>query len=338
MEDGTNKTFGGNGYKIANMIGGKGSHVIPMIKGLGGKGMEGIGSSSISNTLAGGQMPTFISQKTFDHIKIGQTNAVFNGCALACGKMITEFYEKDITDQELVDTANKYLLDDQSVSTDYFAALKGYKTTVSSWLDRLHKPGGIMMVLLIDAGDSNHFITVYKSPSENYYVGDPMSDNWEFVDEGYLRTLSVKHARWFDKSKGLVTNPSTDFLGGSGFLSNMWNKAKGVAAKVFGKKNTTPAPKNSAAPSSQYYNNSTTQANSINSMANVAKYGASGIITNFRTLSGMDIFGNNNTDSTVSGGGRWVDIARQEMAKGLSYPKEEGSIDSNSPAGQQLAV
>lgn len=338
MEDGKNKTFGGNGYKIANMIGGKGSHVIPMIKGLGGKGMEGIGSSSISNTLAGGQMPTFISQKTFDHIKIGQTNAVFNGCALACGKMITEFYEKDITDQELVDTANKYLLDDQSVSTDYFAALKGYKTAVSSWLDRLHKPGGIMMVLLIDAGDSNHFITVYKSPSENYYVGDPMSDNWEFVDEGYLRTLSVKHARWFDKSKGLVTNPSTDFLGGSGLLSNIWNKAKGVAAKVFGKKNTTNAPKNSAAPSSQYYNNSTTQANSINSMANVAKYGASGIITNFRTLSGMDIFGNNNTDSTVSGGGRWVDIARQEMAKGLSYPKEEGSIDSNSPAGQQLAI
>ena len=196
---------GGNGYGVNSIITSRRQYVNKNPLG-------GMGSFTQAKSL-----PTFVSQLEFGEVRLGGVNAVLNGCALACAKMINLFYNKGLTDKEIISQATRYLLDDKSVSTDFFNSLKGKQIQPQNWLDTFVTNSG-MIVILINVGSSYHFMTMYNKDGM-YYMGDPMSEYWKQVSDIELYDLDVRYAAAFSAESGVSHVHNENILGGSGFLS-----------------------------------------------------------------------------------------------------------------------
>ena len=194
---------------------------------LGGKGLDKLGKITKMNS-----MPTFISQTEFSHIKLAGVNAVLNGCALACAKMINLHYEKNITDEQIIRTASKFITDEKSVSIDFFSALRGTRVPNDRWVNTIFGKDGKMITVLVSlTSDSNHFVNIYCKGS-TYYMADPMQKEWKELSIAELEALDVKFCSEFTPAKGLSAQVQKSLLGGSGLFSALKSGLKAIGGAV----------------------------------------------------------------------------------------------------------
>lgn len=246
---------GGNGYGVNSILTSRRQYVNKNPLG-------GMGSFTQAKSL-----PTFVSQLEFGEVRLGGVNAVLNGCALACAKMINLFYNKGLTDKEIISQATRYLLDDKSVSTDFFNSLKGKQIQPQNWLDTFVTNSG-MIVILINVGSSYHFMTMYNKDGM-YYMGDPMSEYWKQVSDIELYDLDVRYAASFSAESGVSHVHNENILGGSGigsFFRSIGEKIGLVKPKTPDAKPSTPQSTTTPSTSSPVITNQTNSSQPNNSI------------------------------------------------------------------------
>lgn len=252
--------YNGNGLGIRglNILSGKGTH---KLKAKPKKDAKTLGKlsklySAVSSISHIGKetkevaLPLFVSQLEFSKIKLGGVNAVFNGCALACAKMIVEYYEKGITDSKLIQASTRYLKsDDKSITVTYFKAMKGKEFKPKNWLSRFIGSHDKMIVLLVAISkQDNHFITLFTRGNK-YFLGDPMNKDWKEVSIEELKTLNVKYMSEFDKSTGLDMGVAPSILGGHGLWDSIKTGTKNFVNKLFGRTPTNSSKTTTTTPS-----------------------------------------------------------------------------------------
>nr|DAX51998.1 MAG TPA: TIGR02594 family protein [Caudoviricetes sp.] len=130
---------------------------------------------------------TFVSQDIFmSNRNLGGENMSLNGCAISCMKMISSHLGLKINDMELISVARKYLDKGNAVNINYFTEFGGSITEdPMSVLTSLSSPDGAV-VLLINKGEGQHFVTVFNKGNK-LFLGDPeMSDFQEIGIDSYI--------------------------------------------------------------------------------------------------------------------------------------------------------